>query len=340
MAVCGRCGDHGLFGFHTFGQKKYCKCCYPIVCKEAEEKRIEKEKEEAEKLRYQKLQEERREKRDNRYKRIKTAIAAGNDAQSSTMGKERWTDYLKDLESKTFVVFDLETTGLDPIENETIEIGAIKVSNGEIVGEFDQLVYPVYGLTQEAMEVNQITISMLKGKPSMEEVLPKFLDFVGNAVLVAHNIDFDMKFLLVDQMNYLDPPYFEYQCIDTLLIAKALWKAGTVPNYKLGTLAQFAGYRPQEAHRALADAKTTYAVLKKESETVIAEAVKKENKTRVRAYVRKNSPCTKQSIIDAFSDVPKEIIESLLDGFKREGKLERIKVDGVYMLEYGTIKEE
>lgn len=329
MARCYRCGKFILFDYERIDGSIYCRDCYMNLMAEKDEY-----------VKQQKKQEEQQEEKSIRYQRMNNAIRNGTDAQADIMDKTEWTEFFKNINQQTFIVFDTETTGLDPIENEIIEIGAIKVSNGQIVDEFNQLIKPKYGLNAEAMAVNNITGNMLKDMPPMKEVLPRFFAFIGDSLLVAHNAEFDIRFLLVDTMNYYDPPYAKYHCVDTLKIAKNLWKKESVDNYKLETLLQFIDYEPNEKHRALEDAKATYALLNAEVDALKAEEYKKVLKSEVRAYLKKNSPCTKQSIRDAFPDASSETIDSLIEGFKIEGKLERIKIDGVYMLEYGTPKDE
>src|SRR4051812_36446666 len=103
------------------------------------------------------------------------------------------------LEFDEFVVFDLETTGLSPWGgDEIIEIGAMKLFGNEIdeVNIFHSLVNPRRLISEEATKINGITNEMVAGAPALDEVFPKFLEFVGNAWLVAQNAKFDMGFLM------------------------------------------------------------------------------------------------------------------------------------------------
>ena len=98
-----------------------------------------------------------------------------------------------------YVVFDLETTGVSCNSDEVVEISAIKVIGGEVVDEFTTLVNPGRPIPYNASMVNGITDDMVKDSPFFEEALSDFLEFVGDAVLVGHNIHtFDMKFLYRD----------------------------------------------------------------------------------------------------------------------------------------------
>ena len=95
-----------------------------------------------------------------------------------------------------YVVFDLETTGMSPDKDEIVEISAIKVKDGEIVDEFSSLVNPGMPIPAGASSVNGITDDMVADAPGFEEVFELFLEFIGEEVLVGHNIaGFDMHFL-------------------------------------------------------------------------------------------------------------------------------------------------
>ena len=98
-------------------------------------------------------------------------------------------------DKRNYVVFDLETTGLSPINNEITEIGAVKVIDGKISDTFEMLVKPNQKISQKITDITGITNEMVKDKPPIEEVLPKFIEFIGGLPLVAHNIEFDYGFL-------------------------------------------------------------------------------------------------------------------------------------------------
>lgn len=94
-----------------------------------------------------------------------------------------------------FVVFDLETTGLDPKKERIVEIGAAKFDKRGLIGRFSVLIDPGIPMPAEASKVNGITDAMLAGKPSLDEVMPDFLRFIEGTVLVAHNAPFDCSFI-------------------------------------------------------------------------------------------------------------------------------------------------
>ena len=95
----------------------------------------------------------------------------------------------------TFVVFDLETTGFSAIKDKIIEIGAVKVVKGEIVDSFSTFVNPRRPIPFEITKLTSITDEMVMEYPDIETILPQFLEFVGDAVLVAHNAGFDVGFI-------------------------------------------------------------------------------------------------------------------------------------------------
>lgn len=154
------------------------------------------------------------------------------------------------ISKKRFIAFDLETTGLSNGDDAIIEIGAVLVEGGQITASYQQLVDPACPIPAAASNVNHITDDMVKGQPKIHEVLPAFLSFVGDDVLVAHNVGFDAGFIQQACMrNRFQSPqrYF-----DTMSLAR-YWPEAE--NKKLGTLIKAAGIENDSAHRALGDAK-------------------------------------------------------------------------------------
>jgi len=150
-----------------------------------------------------------------------------------------------------YVVFDLETTGMSPDKDEIVEISAIKVKDGEIVDEFSSLVNPGMPIPAGASSVNGITDDMVADAPGFEEVFELFLEFIGEEVLVGHNIaGFDMHFLYRYAMQYwnmtLDNNY-----VDTVVIAKKCFPQ--MAHRRLTDLAAHYKLNTEGAHRALFD---------------------------------------------------------------------------------------
>ena len=155
-----------------------------------------------------------------------------------------------------YCVLDLETTGLSFRTEKITEIGIIKIKNGEVIDEFECFVNPEKPIPQEVVEVTHITDDMVKDAETIDKIIPKIIDFIGDSVLVAHNADFDIGFLKHNFSEYgysLDNTY-----IDTLRLAKVIFP--DMKKYKLGLIADKLDLVVEVAHRALDDVKTLVAV--------------------------------------------------------------------------------
>ncbi|MFA5785411.1 MAG: DEDD exonuclease domain-containing protein [Actinomycetota bacterium] len=164
------------------------------------------------------------------------------------------------LSAVTFVVLDLETTGGSPQSSEITEVGAVKVRGGEVLGAFDTLVNPGVPIPAFTSVLTGITDRMVAGAPAMPAVLPCLLEFIGEAVAVAHNAPFDLGFLNAALLR-LDYPKLVNPVVDTARLARKLLGRDEVPNVKLATLAARFATSTQPNHRALADALATVDVL-------------------------------------------------------------------------------
>ncbi len=157
-----------------------------------------------------------------------------------------------ELTENTFVVFDTETTGFDPMNNGITEIGAVKLVNGKPTEQFTTLVKPDYRITEENFAVTGISEEMVKDAPKIGVVIPDFMKFIDGAILVAHNADFDMKF--IKRFAGAEEYEVKNKVIDSLELARA-----TLPQLKrhdLHTVADHFGIIFHH-HRALADAYAT-----------------------------------------------------------------------------------
>jgi len=152
-----------------------------------------------------------------------------------------------------FVVFDIETTGLSNINDEIIEIGAVKIKNKKIVDTFETFVNPQIPISSFITKLTGIDESMVKDAPLIEEVLPKFLEFAKGAVLVAHNANFDVSFIKSKAKKL--GLTVENTVLDTLELSRHLYQE--LKNYKLDTLAEFFEVKLLHHHRAVEDAKAT-----------------------------------------------------------------------------------
>ena len=159
---------------------------------------------------------------------------------------------------KDYVIFDLETTGISCNNDEVVEISAIKVVDGEIIDEFTSLVNPGMPIPFYASEVNGITDDMIKNSPRFEEVFADFIEFVGDFVLVGHNIHtFDMKFLYRDAERFWEK-MLNNDYIDTLQIARAYLPQ--LNHHRLTDLAEYYDIETEGAHRALNDCRMNQKV--------------------------------------------------------------------------------
>lgn len=154
---------------------------------------------------------------------------------------------------KTFICFDTETTGLDIASCKMIEIGAVKIVDGEITEYINTLVNPLTKIPSGASQVNHIYDDMVVDMPTSDFVVGEFKAFCGDYPLIGHNIGYDMSVLKKEAMP--TKYRFDNKTIDTLAMAKKL--KVNVNNYKLGTLCKYYNIKNDDAHRAFHDAAAT-----------------------------------------------------------------------------------
>lgn len=159
----------------------------------------------------------------------------------------------------TFCVLDLETTGGSPADSAITEIGAVKYRGGEQIGVFQTLVDPGLPVPPFITVLTGITEAMLFGAPRIEEALPTFLEFIGDSVVVGHNLRFDLSFLGAAG-HRLGYPKLGNQTVDTVALARRLVRT-EVRNLRLQTLAAHFRSPAPPTHRALEDARATAHVL-------------------------------------------------------------------------------
>jgi DNA polymerase-3 subunit epsilon len=192
---------------------------------------------------------------------------------------------------KRFVVFDLETTGLDPKKDKIVEIGAVKFDQHGLIARFSVLINPGIPMPFAASQVNHITDEMLNGKPSLQDVLPDFIRFIDDAILVAHNSQFDSSFInealskcytevqknddlsfqpsllddeiLPEQTQRWASPFASMpnQILDTIPLAKQAFPGRY--KYNLQDLSRDLGIQALDAHRAEDDARVCMEIFLK-----------------------------------------------------------------------------
>ncbi len=159
------------------------------------------------------------------------------------------------------IIFDLETTGLSAATERIIEIGAVRMRNGEITEEFDTFVDPGRRIPDEIVTITGITDEMVAGQPKEADALAAFYAFCGgeNAVLIAHNAGFDTSFLKA-AANRCKLPY-HFTAVDTLIMARSLYPS--LKSHKLGKLAEHLSLPEFQAHRACDDARELGLIFQK-----------------------------------------------------------------------------
>ena len=153
----------------------------------------------------------------------------------------------------TYVVFDLETTGFSSVKDKIIEIGAVKVENGEITDKYSTFVNPKIPIPFRITQLTSITDEMVMNAPDIEVILPQFLEFVGDAVLVAHNASFDVSFIEENCRNQGGEP--DFTSVDTVGLARVLLP--TLSKFKLNVVAKALNISQEHHHRAVDDARVT-----------------------------------------------------------------------------------
>lgn len=207
----------------------------------------------------------------------------------------------------SFVCIDLETTGLDPKRDRIIEIGAVKVEQGEVIGEWETFVNPERKLEERITELTGIRDEQLAGAGKIAEILPELIAFLGDCVLLGHCILFDFSFLKRAAVN--ERLVFERLGIDTLKIARKYLK--DLESRSLESLCRYYAI-PHNAHRALEDARATVLLYRKLSEEFYGKEAEAEEKSLF---------CPRPLLYHAKRDTPitipqKEQLYKLLDKHK------------------------
>lgn len=164
------------------------------------------------------------------------------------------TSKTSDLKLDNFVVIDTETTGLNAVKDELLEIAAIKFIEGKPVECLTTLLKPKKEISNEITNINHITNEMVSNSPNISFVIKSFYNFLDNYNIVAYNTEFDIKFLY---KNGLDLFSQKRQFFDALQVCKKYYKNSYLPNYKLDTICNEYGIHRTQAHRAVEDALAT-----------------------------------------------------------------------------------
>ena len=163
-------------------------------------------------------------------------------------------------EEPDFVVFDLETTGLNNRKDRIVEIGAIRYSRGEITSSMNSLINPEMNIPALVSSIHGIYDKDVMNKPVVEQILPEFLNFIENSVLVAHNASFDVGFIK-KSLGRAEMTIPEMRVLDTIRLSKKVWPG--MKSYSQKNLASFLSIDVRNAHRAEDDCRVCLEILKK-----------------------------------------------------------------------------
>jgi DNA polymerase III subunit epsilon len=177
-----------------------------------------------------------------------------------------------DLDKLAFTVFDTETTGLDPSEDEIVSLGAVRIVNGRLLRQesFDRLVDPGRPVDPAATAVHGITSDILEGQPSIDEILPAFARFAQDTVLVGHNVAFDLRFLELKEPQ--TGVRFAQPVLDTLLLSAVVHP--DEEDHSLEAMAIRLGVNFIGRHTALGDAILTGEIFLKQSRLLAAQGLR------------------------------------------------------------------
>jgi|GEM_PF-494694 len=164
-----------------------------------------------------------------------------------------------------YVVIDIETTGLSPKINEILELSAIKINNNKINNIYSTLVKPNIEITSKITSINGITNEMVESAPKINDVLLTYLNFIGDSILLGHNVIFDIDFINHYSLECYNKPFVN-DYIDTLTLSRNILPE--LKNHKLGTLANHFKIKTEGEHRGLADCKTTFNIYNKLRENI------------------------------------------------------------------------
>ncbi|SHF17515.1 BRCT domain-containing protein [Alkalibacter saccharofermentans] len=151
-----------------------------------------------------------------------------------------------------YTVIDIETTGLDPRYDEIIELAAVKVRDFQVVDEFQALIEPTFPIDEFITQKTGITNEMLKGQPIIEAMIPEFLNFIGDDIVVGHNVNFDINFVYDNSKHIKE---FDNDFIDNLRLVRKIYPE--FENHRLDTVMKYLEVDPRTIHRALNDCHVT-----------------------------------------------------------------------------------
>ncbi|MEG1870539.1 MAG: PolC-type DNA polymerase III, partial [Peptostreptococcaceae bacterium] len=230
----------------------------------------------------------------------------------------------------TYVIFDLETTGFSSKNDSIIEIGAVKIKSGEIIDNFSEFVNPRRAIPYKITELTGITEDMVRDSESIHDVLPRFLEFIGDAAVVAHNASFDCSFISKNSSDLgLE---FSPTVVDTVQLCRFLYPE--LKSVKLNIVAKYLGIKLESHHRAVDDAKATADILleciNKIKEELEIETLEELNKVFLEKVNIKKLPTYHIIILaktqEGIKDLYKLISEAHIDNFFRRPRTKKSRL--------------
>ncbi|MEO3945062.1 PolC-type DNA polymerase III [Gorillibacterium sp. CAU 1737] len=182
----------------------------------------------------------------------------------------------RSLTETDYIVFDIETTGLSVVNNKIIEIAGVKMRGDQVIDRFSTFIDPHENIPYNITQLTNITNEMVQGAPELVEILPKFVEFVGDSVIVAHNATFDMGFIQLN-LKQLGLPTLPNPVLDTLELARFLYP--DMKNHRLNTLSAKFKISLENHHRAIDDAEALGGIL----HGMLKDAVQERGFTRLSA---------------------------------------------------------
>jgi DNA polymerase-3 subunit alpha (Gram-positive type) len=173
-----------------------------------------------------------------------------------------------------YIVVDIETTGFKKDTDQITEIAAIRIENNRVVDKFETLINPLMKIPAQITQLTGITDEMVKVMPTIQEVLPNFIDFVKKDILVAHNAIFDIGFLNYNLNKHLNKS-LENKNICTLNLARKL--ITSIPSYRLASLCNYFDIKNDYAHRAMSDVHATTKLFTKFQAIMHNNGLKEDN---------------------------------------------------------------
>lgn len=193
---------------------------------------------------------------------------------------------------KSYIAFDIETTGLNPAENEIIEIGALKVRDGKVVRRFMEFIRPLSPIPPFITGLTGITNEMVADSRCREDVIRDFLSFCEDDILIGHNISFDYSFIKTGAVS--EGLSFEKQGIDTLKIARQVLPG--LSSKSLESLCSYYGIQNNSAHRAYHDALATAKLYQTLAHYFEADIPKPFKPVQLTYKIRKSQPATAKQL--------------------------------------------